>query len=490
MSELLVPYYEDKLKEKEVIIKEKDAIIKELEDKVEHLETENRQIKASKSDEDLTNALAVIRKTFKSGKIDTDIIEEFLLQKYKNANIEDIKKIFLSACKSGNIDVVKCILKIEPKLDLAKPMIEACKSNSVEISKILIDHAVSNDNVTKLSNGPIATHSALHYACKNGKLEIVQLYLSNPNCLNIDFDEFRDMFNLACKSENVDICMELLTKIKTDKHGYRDIFQKACKYGIKPIVKHLIRTSQFGFTVFEFEEILKMENNGFLVQMIIRNPEIYVKSDFLPSDFRISKSQKDKFRYFNQWIMDSNNGLDMSIMFNHLCEKSYNMNLIKELLRLPEKSLKTETVTSMLQKLIRIENLRLFRVIIKHCNRDTPIISLEMVKESLAINKNFVIAIQDCYDMETMFPNEWSTLDKQIVHWEQDELELDEACKNGHFEVVKNYLEDFDKTDFRKFVRVHGKILLASAKSGDIATDIMKFVMNRSGLPSTFTGYN
>ena len=113
----------------EALLKEKEVQIKELKEKVELLETENRQIKASKSDEDLTNALAVIRKTFKSGKIDTDIIEEFLLQKYKNANIEDIKKIFNSACKSGNIDVVKCILKIEPNLDLVKPMIEACKSN-------------------------------------------------------------------------------------------------------------------------------------------------------------------------------------------------------------------------------------------------------------------------------------------------------------------------------------------------------------------------
>ncbi len=139
---------------------------------------------------------------------------------------------FTDACKNGNIELVKEILKNNNKLDHNKGLHNACYSGHKDIAKLLIDNG-ANDYEEGLVNACRGTHlnivelmiskgasnynSAIWDACWSGSLEIIDLLISK-GATNYNFGmsgaycggRKNIILLMILKGANIDDCFPLL----------------------------------------------------------------------------------------------------------------------------------------------------------------------------------------------------------------------------------------------------------------------------------------
>ncbi|MEM3858013.1 MAG: ankyrin repeat domain-containing protein [Candidatus Micrarchaeaceae archaeon] len=124
------------------------------------------------------------------------------------------------ACKNGNIENVKYLLQYAKNPSYNEMFCYACKSN-LELAKFLYTNYPCNYNL----------NCALFYACKYGKIEIVN-YLLDLGADNVDY-----ALKGACKGGKIEIAKMMVNLGATD---FNDALSYACKCGDLETVNYII----------------------------------------------------------------------------------------------------------------------------------------------------------------------------------------------------------------------------------------------------------
>ena len=149
----------------------------------------------------------------------------------------------LKACKNGNVNLVKILLKFNNKnindynRHGQNPLHDACNRGNIEIVKLLIENGADVNNVNRSCISPLYT------ACDGGNLEIVKLLIENGAKNFITFHRILYCpFNLACENEDLEILKLLMSNKEKNNLIYSGskCLYISCKKRNLEILKFLI----------------------------------------------------------------------------------------------------------------------------------------------------------------------------------------------------------------------------------------------------------
>ena len=174
-----------------------------------------------------------------------EILEDNITRRYPGVSVNEI--LLLSACKSGNYDIIQWILSFDYKfmfslLDNLGFYI-ACENNHVEIAKSIYKRC----NVK-------CTEEIIFMCCEEGNLDIlIWLYETFPHVFySLNHDKKYEIFELACNY--IEIAVWLST-VYNDIPIYKDnhnLFLESCKY------QHLELACL----------LVSMRNGGYFIQIV------------------------------------------------------------------------------------------------------------------------------------------------------------------------------------------------------------------------------
>ena len=135
-----------------------------------------------------------------------------------------------SACKGGSVDIVDLLLRNKCNINQCQPrtnespLIVACDRNKEAVVKLLLSYEACDVNIIDCDNC-----NALHYACKNGQTDIVELLLKRHCNINQCSKLMKTPLILAVEGEHTEVVAMLLKNkcdiniCNKDGHTARDI---------------------------------------------------------------------------------------------------------------------------------------------------------------------------------------------------------------------------------------------------------------------------
>jgi len=146
----------------------------------------------------------------------------FIIRRTKNINI--INHALGGACESGNIKVVKLVLKYGACSWWDNALFGACKSGNMKIVKLMIE------------NGANKWNFALRGACEGGNLDIIELLIKKGA------NDWETGFRGACESGNIQLAQFMIQKDvkRFTKDHCEDGLYIACRSGNMQFAKFMI----------------------------------------------------------------------------------------------------------------------------------------------------------------------------------------------------------------------------------------------------------
>ena len=135
-----------------------------------------------------------------------------------------------SACEGGSVDIVDLLLRNKCNINQCQPrtnespLIVACDRNKEAVVKLLLSYEACDVNIIDCDNC-----NALHYACKNGQADIVELLLKRHCNITQCNKLMKTPLILAVEGEHTEVVAMLLKNkcdiniCNKDGHTARDI---------------------------------------------------------------------------------------------------------------------------------------------------------------------------------------------------------------------------------------------------------------------------
>ena len=128
----------------------------------------------------------------------------------------DFSPAFHFACEGGSVDIVDFLLRNKCNINQCQPrtnespLIVACDRNKEAVVKLLLSYEACDVNIIDCDNC-----NALHYACRNGQADIVELLLKRHCNINQCCKLMKTPLILAVEGEHTEV-VEMLLKNKCD----------------------------------------------------------------------------------------------------------------------------------------------------------------------------------------------------------------------------------------------------------------------------------
>ena len=151
------------------------------------------------------------------------------------------------ACVEGFVDIVdlllrnKCNINHCQPLTNQSPLIVACHRNKEAVVKLLLSYEACDVNIIDNKN-----RNALHYACREGQADVVELLLKRHCSVNLNDKEMKTPLFVACEKARVDIVKMLINQDNCmmdvlDVEG-NSLLHATCGKCVKPYQSYLFKT--------------------------------------------------------------------------------------------------------------------------------------------------------------------------------------------------------------------------------------------------------
>jgi ankyrin repeat protein len=117
----------------------------------------------------------------------TDIVKLLLDNNCHVIDNNGFSPALYCACRGGSVDVVDLLLRNKCNINQCQTradtnlLIVACDKNQEAVAKMLLSYEACDVNITDCDN-----RNALHYACKNGQADVVELLLRRHCNVNLN----------------------------------------------------------------------------------------------------------------------------------------------------------------------------------------------------------------------------------------------------------------------------------------------------------------
>ena len=118
------------------------------------------------------------------------------------------------ACEGSFVDIVDLLLRNNCNINQCKPvtsqspLIVACHRNKEAVVKLLLSYEACDVNIIDNNNC-----NALHYACRSGQSDVVELLLKHHCNVNLKDKEMKTPLFVACEEVHVDIVKMLINQV-------------------------------------------------------------------------------------------------------------------------------------------------------------------------------------------------------------------------------------------------------------------------------------
>ena len=143
----------------------------------------------------------------------TDIVKLLLDNNCDVLDNDGFAPALHSACVEGFVDIVDLLLRNNCNINQCcprtnqSPLIAACNGNKEAVAQLLLSYEACDVNIIDDNN-----RNALHYACREGQSDVVELLLKHHCNVNLNDQEMKTPLFVACEEVHVNIVKMLINQ--------------------------------------------------------------------------------------------------------------------------------------------------------------------------------------------------------------------------------------------------------------------------------------
>ncbi|KAF4528779.1 hypothetical protein B566_EDAN017111 [Ephemera danica] len=166
---------------------------------------------------------------------------------------EQKEYLFIETCRKGDTELAKKMVKRDTKTEYTSEeqkeylFIETCRKGDTELAKKMLDEGIDVDT----KSGSWMGHTALHWASKNGDIDMIKLLLDHGAQMEIRSEEEVDALQYATFGGHIDAIELLLdrgadihsrdaTDGSTPLHQKEYLFIETCRKGDTELAKKML----------------------------------------------------------------------------------------------------------------------------------------------------------------------------------------------------------------------------------------------------------
>lgn len=331
---------------------------------------------------------------------------------YKTDILGAVNILFQNACKSGNIKLIKYVMKYYNNLNLDRGIIKACESGNLELVKYLSE--IHTNKSMDWGNGMIM-------ACKSGNMELIEFISTHIDIINKDHvNVWYQGFMGACEKGHIEIVKFMLLYLKDNNCEVfirRGILSAACGSGNKEIVNLLIE--QGWVKDFIYAAANAATNNHFdILELLI--------DKCIENNINLNYGENTPFGHYHYESIGDE-------IFGGACY-SGNINMVQYLMEKDIGDLKNGLLYA-----CRGGHINIFNFLLDNINKT---VDIETMVKNIEWNDLFICACREGHDL----------LAKLILRIAEDQIikyneALIAACGNGHLKIVKTLMKKKAKGD-------------------------------------------